>query len=273
MITRISTSMYEHLEHKVPVIEETRRLIHEIACSKPKRRFTSRGGHAVESFFIDKLHPECPKLITNLTNLYHDCGMGFKLLSAELGNISYTRLRTVFRTLDIQVRTGNSCVTEGLKKIRSERAKKSNPWSDWTGKYSDKDRVNSHHLGGWYLNRSTNKHVWLRSSWEYGYAQWLDSNGSKWGIEVRSYLLSDGRYYRPDFFIYIDEKLDHIVEIKSRWANGSLDRIDKFEKFKLEYQDIEARLVTEELFDIINRNQAEILAEWKTKRLLELPND
>lgn len=225
------------------------------------------------SFFIDKKHPECQKLISNLQHLYHDCGMGFKLLSNEFGNISYTRLRTVFRSLGIPTRTGKACITEGLKKIRSERAKKSNPWKDWTSKYPDRDKMSKRHLGGWYLNKSSNKYVWLRSSWEYGYAQWLDLNNIDWNVEVRSYLLSDGRYYRPDFFIYLNSNLNHIIEIKSHWFHGSLDRVEKFEKFKLEYSDVKASLVTEELFDIIGRNQTEILAEWKTKRLLELPND
>lgn len=265
--------MYDHLLPKVLMIEETRNMIQKIACSNVKRSFTSRGGNMTASFIIDKNHSDCSKLIYNLTHLYHDCGMGFKLLSQELGNISYTRLRTVFRTLGIESRTGTSCVTEGLKKLRSERAKKANPWSNWTEKYPNKDKVNKHHLGGWYFNKSLTKFVWLRSSWEYGYAQWLDSTNQIWDVEVRSYLLSDGRYYRPDFFIYEENKLSSIVEIKSKWFNGSLERIDKFEKFKLEYSDINSKIITEEIFDIIGRKTVDILDEWKNKRIMELPND
>jgi len=265
--------MYDHLLSKIPMIEETRNMIQEIACSNVKRNFTSKGGNMTSSYIIDKNHPDCLKLIYNLTHLYHDCGMGFKLLSQELGNISYTRLRTVFKTLGIESRVGTSCVTDGLKKLRSERAKKTNPWSNWTEKYPNKDKTNKHHLGGWYFNKSMNKYVWLRSSWEYGYAQWLDLTNQVWDVEARSYLLSDGRYYRPDFFIYEGNKLSHIIEIKSKWVNGSLERIDKFEKFKLEYLDINSKIITEEIFDIIGRTAVDILNEWKNKRITELKND
>jgi hypothetical protein len=265
--------IYEHLLEKQPMIEETRNLVHTIACSNHKKTFKSKGGEQVSSFFIDKDNVDCPKLISNLNHLYHDCGMGFKLLSSQLGNISYTRLRTIFKALGIEKRNGKSCITEGLKKIRSERAKKSNPWTNWNEKYPDKDKVNSHHLGGWYFNKSSNKHVWLRSSWEYGYASWLDSQAFVWDVEIRSYLLSDGRYYRPDFFIFSNDCLSYIVEIKSKWANGSLERIDKFEKFKQEYPNIKALLVSDELFAIIGRTQSQVLAEWKTKRILELTNE
>ena len=262
--------MYEHLEDKKIMFEETRDLIHGIACSIPSRTFKSRGGEMVSSFFIDKDHVETPKLIANLQHLYHDCGIGFKLLSSELGNVSYTRLRTIFQVLGIEKRSGSSCVTEGLRKIRSERAKKNNPWTDWTSKYPNKDKINKHHLGGWYLNKSKNKYVWLRSSWEYGYAVWLDSQELTWDVEVRSYLLSDGRYYRPDFFIFANECLEHIVEVKSKWSNGSLERIDKFEQFKQQYPAITVKLVSDELFELIGKKQAEVLEEWKKSRVLEL---
>jgi hypothetical protein len=263
-------TMYEHLLDKKQMIIETRDLMQKIACSTPTRTFKSKGGEMVSSFVIDKNHEDSVKLISNLTHLYHDCGMGFKLLSKELGNVSYTRLRTIFRSLGITKRDGKSCVTEGLKKLRSENAKKDNPWSDCTSKYPDKDKVNKHHLGGWYLNKSTNKNVWLRSSWEYGYAAWLDSQLLSWDVEIRSYLLSDGRYYRPDFFIFVNNCLDHIVEIKSRWSNGALDRIDKFTQFENEYPGIKTKLITDELFDLIGKNQAEVLTEWKKIRILEL---
>lgn len=265
--------MYEHLKDKKSMIEETRDLIQTIACSNPIRTFKSRGGSIVSRFYIDKEHIDASKLIVNLSHLYHDCGIGFKLLSMEFGNVSYTRLRTIFKALGIEKRNGTSCVTESLRKIRSERARKNNPWTDWPLKYADKDKFSKRHLGGYYFNRSKNKHVWLRSSWEYGYAEWLNSQDINWDIETRSYLLSDGRYYRPDFFIFINECLDHIVEIKARWNNGSLERINKFEQFKLEYPGLDARLVTEELFDLIKKKSSDVIREWKKIRILELTNE
>lgn len=264
--------MYEHLINEEEMIKETRDLIQIIACSSPKRTFRSKGGFMTSSFFINKDHEDSQKLTKNLEHLYHQRGMGFKLLSKELGNVSYTRLRTIFDVLGIEKRTGTSCVTDSLKKLRSERAKKSNPWTDWTSKNIDRDKKNKHHLCGWYFNKSKNKYVWLRSSWEYGYANWLDSRNVVWDVEVRSYLLSDGRYYRPDFFIFINDRLDSVIEIKSKWANGSMDRIDKFEKFKLEYSDINSKLITEELFSLIGKTSFEVLDEWKMIRNLEKSN-
>lgn len=265
--------MYDILVEKNKLIQETIMLLQTIACSKIKRQFKSRNGSMTASFFIDKDSDGCPKLIDNLNHLYHDCGIGFKLLGKEL-NISYTRLRTVFKALGIAQRVGSSCVTENLKEIRSKNAKKpSNPWKDWTGKNPDKDKHHKHHLGGWYFNKSSSRYVWLRSSWEYAYASWLDSQNVSWDVEVRSYLLSDGRYYRPDFFIFVNNCLDHIVEIKSKWANGSLDRIDKFAQFGNEYSDIRTKLITNELFDIVGMSAADVLAEWKKTRILELKNE
>lgn len=265
--------MYEHMIGLEDLINETRKLIEQIACSKIKREFLGRGGKPTASYIIDLEHEDCQKLIDNLKILYETNGMGFKLISSQLGNISYTRLRTVFDALKIEKRSGQNCVTDGLKKLRAERAKKNNPWTNWTEKYKDKDMVDHHHIAGWFFNKSMSKYVWLRSSWEYGYAKFLNDNNINWDVEARSYLLSGGRYYRPDFFIYENNKLLKIVEIKSKWSNGSLDRIDKFEVFKKEYDQINAELITDELFLLINRKQKDIINEWKNVRILELNND
>ena len=267
------SKMYEHIRGLESLIDETRELMQEIACSKIKKEFMSRGGKKTASYIIDTSHKEYEKLKKNLIILYEENGMGFKLISSHLGNVSYTRLRTIFDALGIERRTGQSCVTDGLKKLRSERAKTNNPWTNWTEKYKDKDMVNKHHLAGWYFNESKSKYVWLRSSWEYGYAKFLDDNKIDWDVEARSYLLSDGRYYRPDFFIYENNNLVKVIEIKSKWSNGSLDRIDKFDIFRREYKEISADLITDELFSLLNRTQKDIINEWKKVRLMELKND
>jgi hypothetical protein len=97
----------------------------------------------------------------------------------------------------------------------------------------------------------------------------LDAQEKNWDVEVRSYLLSDGRYYRPDFFIYDNDCLVEVIEIKSKWSNGALDRIEKFETFKREYPKVSARIVGDELFDIIGRTPSQNLLEWKQLRIME----
>lgn len=262
--------MYDIIVENEEILQETNKLIQKIACSKIKRQFKSKSGNMTASFYIDKDDVECPKLISNLNHLYHDHGIGFKLLSKQLDNVSYTRLRTIFSELGITKRDGNSCVTETLKTIRSKNAQKStNPWRDWSGKSRNKDGHHKHHLCGWYFNRSKSKYVWLRSSWEYAYAKWLDDQSIAWDVECRSYLLSDGRYYRPDFFIYQNNALKKIVEIKAKWYNGSLERIEKFEQFKKEYSDIEAELFTSVELQSLGIDLQSSLKAWKKERVLE----
>lgn len=262
--------MYQIILENKEIIEKTRELIYEIACHKQTREFKSRNGNLTASYLINKEHPDCAILISNLKYLYDSCGIGFKLLSKELGNVSYTRLRTIFKTLEIEKRNGRSCVTESLKAIRSKNASGPlNPWRDWTGKIIDRDKHNKHHLCGWYFNKSCSRFVWLRSSWEYAYAKWLDDKGEIWDVECRSYLLSDGRYYRPDFFIYENNALKKIIEIKSKWSNGQMERIDKFEQFKKEYVGIDAVLFTLDDLQGLGINMVAALKEWKINRKLE----
>ena len=59
------------------------------------------------------------------------------------------------------------------------------------------------------------KGYYLKSSYEYAYAKYLDFIGAKWKYEEHHYNLR-GKGYTPDFFIYNQKnELLHIVEIKS----------------------------------------------------------
>jgi hypothetical protein len=58
--------------------------------------------------------------------------------------------------------------------------------------------------------------VYLRSSYEYAYAKYLDFKGIRWTYEERTYDLGCKKY-KPDFFLYNDnDELQLIVEIKQR---------------------------------------------------------
>ncbi|WP_078545801.1 PDDEXK family nuclease [Litchfieldia alkalitelluris] len=59
---------------------------------------------------------------------------------------------------------------------------------------------------------------YLRSSYEYAYAKYLDFHLIPWGYEEEVFDLGYKKY-KPDFFFYDDEKLIKIVEIKSRDKN------------------------------------------------------
>ncbi|MEH7178720.1 restriction endonuclease [Neobacillus vireti] len=60
------------------------------------------------------------------------------------------------------------------------------------------------------------KGFFLRSSYEYAYAKFLDYNSFSWGYEEQTFDIGY-KIYKPDFFIYNStNKLEKIVEIKSR---------------------------------------------------------
>lgn len=253
------------------IIKETVELFEEHYFINEK--IVNKGKKNQHSVFypkIDKsnLTNEFNKLKSNIETLYHKNELGYKSIVMALDNehITYSSLRTVFKKLGITPRTGTSTVTKTLCKMRSYRSTVANPWTNWTEKYPMMHKGNKSYCQGYYFNESMNKDVWLRSSWEYGYAQYLDKRKENWDVECRSYLLSDGRYYRPDFFIFDDKnKLIKIVEIKANYNKGSAERITRYETFKKEYE-IQCELICEELFDIIDISYGIILKQWKEIR-------
>jgi len=65
---------------------------------------------------------------------------------------------------------------------------------------------------GWYTSKN-NKRCYLRSKLEYVVASWLDERGVDFKTEEKIYDVNGGRY-KPDFFIYIHNKLQIILEVK-----------------------------------------------------------
>lgn len=71
--------------------------------------------------------------------------------------------------------------------------------------------------------------VCFRSSWEYGYARYLDSIPELWYYEIDTYELLDEKTYTPDFYL---PRLNKFIEIKGRiWNKDGL----KCNQFKEEY--------------------------------------
>ena len=141
--------------------------------ANPKGRVTSKGYEFTEGY-------DTVDLKESLAYLYHVDGLGYKMIVKTLGidKCSYSSLRTLFRKLDIKARTGTNIVTKKLKQMRSENAQGAkNPWHDWPEKKTEMHSYSKRYLGGYYFSKSRNKDVYLRSSWEYAYANWLDQNG------------------------------------------------------------------------------------------------
>ena len=230
--------------------------------ANPKGRVTSKGYEFTEGY-------DTVDLKESLAYLYHVDGLGYKMIVKTLGidKCSYSSLRTLFRKLDIKARTGTNIVTKKLKQMRSENAQGAkNPWHDWPEKKTEMHSYSKRYLGGYYFSKSRNKDVYLRSSWEYAYANWLDQNGFDWDVEVCSYLLSDGRYYRPDFFIYENDKLVEVIEIKAKYLDQEHVRIDKYDMFAQEYSVNSKILYKDDIFSKLNISYYKNIKDWKTIR-------
>lgn len=148
------------------------------------------------------------EVFTDIVNLYKE-GYGTTVIARKLG-INRLKLLTVFKALDVQLRDSN-IVTEKLKEFRSERVKgNKNPWSY---------KVNTEHksICGYY-NNWLGERVYLRSTYEYIFAKWLDKQKVNWTTEpfVLKHV-KDGKEsnYRPDFVVYNENgEIEKIYEIK-----------------------------------------------------------
>lgn len=175
----------------------------------------------------------CDETVEYLKKLYES--YGFKVIAREL-DISYTQCRRMFMVwLNIKTRVGQSVCLDTTKKFRRERViGKDNPWYDWPGVGKIK---NSRGIQGYYRRKDSEK-IWLRSTWEYIYAKWLDLNNINWTYEGKQFTLSNGESYRPDFTIS-ENGNSHIVELKGYFKN----RLYKVQMLKNEYPDIKITVI------------------------------
>jgi hypothetical protein len=192
-----------------------------------------------------------------IEKLYKD-GYGLKVLSNKLG-ISYSKIRTIFKLWGVEIRHGFDVVTEQVKEFRSSRVTGVlNPWSD----PECRENINCNGIQGYY-ERSDGELVWLRSSWEYIYAKWLDAKNINWKFEVRQFVLSDGTSYRPDFFIYENNVLNHVVEVKG-WNRERLYKVDLLRKeFNINV------VVVDDIASYCEKCYTTELGIWKRERKLK----
>ncbi|MEB2492939.1 hypothetical protein SOP93_17405 [Peribacillus frigoritolerans] len=91
--------------------------------------------------------------------------------------------------------------------------------------------------GGYY------KDIFLRSSYEYAYALYLDEIGIKWGYELQNFRLSK-KVYKPDFFLYdTDWNLLKIAEVKSESASER-KKASEYKKQMKDIHNIDVKIVT-----------------------------
>lgn len=208
--------------------------------------------------------------LNELRSVYSD-GYGLKTIAKEL-NMTYSTTRSLFQYVDLPIRKGMNVVTSKLKEFRSSKAKEERiSESGWFAVNVRKELKikNKTHKGvqGFYFNKSMNKNVWLRSTYEYIYAKWLDRTNHVWDSEVSSFTLTTGEKYRPDFFIFEEGKLSKIVEVKGYFdnRNNKASLLDSM----LESVDVVLLNFTNSSIDpyiVSGSSYLKELAEWKKVR-------
>lgn len=202
-----------------------------------------------------------------IETLYIEQGYGYKSIAKQYG-ISYTQCRKLLQILDIDVRTGRNIITNQLRAFRKEKAlRESKNNTGFNSPYVfRKNNHISRGIQGYYYNKSQNSYCWLRSSWEYIFAKWLDKTFQKWKTEVTNFKLN-GKNYRPDFFIYDDlDRLVKIIEIKGFWDNNSY-KADLLN----EQLDIDVIIITDISKYVPEKSSIDKeRIEWKEKRILKI---
>lgn len=207
-----------------------------------------------------------------INNLYNN-GFGYKIIGQNIG-LTYSNTRKLLIDIcEIKKREGRSITTERTKEIR--KAKANYELKTKTGWFKENIRnnlkiQNKTHRGvqGFYFNKSLKKFVWLRSTYEYIFAKWLDKTNQIWDIEVKHFKLKNGETYRPDFFIYEKNKISKIIEIKGYYDK----RAYKINLLNEQLKDIKCSILnftntSIQSFICSDSNYHIELAKWKTERI------
>jgi len=87
------------------------------------------------------------------------------------------------------------------------------------------------------------KSIYMRSSWEVKYAQYLDTNNIKWIYEPKTFELLINHKpttYRPDFYL---PETNEYIEIKGYWYRNSMEKI---KTFRIAYPSIKLTVLMEQ---------------------------
>jgi hypothetical protein len=183
-------------------------------------------------------------------------------LAREIG-ISYTKMRRLMEYLQIPIRVGYDVVTDHLRVVRRNNAIAQGGWRDRKTKNKNTERG----VQGYFFNESRQKYVWLRSTYEVILAKWLNKNKIDWDVESQQWTIGN-ESYRPDFFLYENEALVKIIEVKGYFKN----RLWKFDELKKEpsLQNVEFCLIDDITPFLDGTTYLGELSWWKQNRLLKL---
>ena len=105
----------------------------------------------------------------------------------------------------------------------------------------------------------------LRSSYEYAYARYLDFSAISWGYEDQTFDLGY-KTYKPDFFFYDKHgKISKLVEIKGRNLETKVEALKALvainERYKIEYELISYEELLK-LYKNLPFSLTSIITEW-----------
>jgi len=109
------------------------------------------------------------------------------------------------------------------------------------------------------------KSYYLRSSYEYAYAKFLDYHSISWGYEDKVFNLGY-KFYKPDFFFYNDNgDIIKIVEIKSRDIAAKEKALEALKIIETTY-DINCVLISYEelleMYKLVPFSLTSTITEW-----------
>lgn len=109
----------------------------------------------------------------------------------------------------------------------------------------------NHGKGEWYYRNNKTK-VYLRSSYEIGFAQFLDASDIDWEYEPKAFMMeivyrgeNKTTSYRPDFYL---PEYGRYIEVKGYWYD--LAKV-KFQAFLSQYPEIEIDVYEKPLLQLI----------------------
>ena len=97
---------------------------------------------------------------------------------------------------------------------------------------------------------------YVRSNWEANFARIMKIQGKEYEYEPKSFVLSNGRTYTPDFLIE-----GVFYEIKGRWTEQAKQ---KFEIFEKEYPEVKVQIIDCQKYKEL-RQQFQKLILWEGK--------
>jgi len=157
-----------------------------------------------------------------LEMLYVQCGMNTKEIS-ELKGCAISTVCKWIKRHGITARKPG--FPKGTKFSASHRRKISNSKRGSNHpNFGGKNKIHGKRL--WYKCPNGNV-VSMRSRWEVAFAEYLNENQKTWQYESRTFNLSDGSAYTPDFYIEDD---DEYIEIKGWFTSKHRNRIANFRK-------------------------------------------